>query len=331
MNTPPRVSIGLPVYNGERHLHAAIDSILAQTYGDFELIISDNASTDSTGEICRQYARQDARVAYHLLPENVGAAENFNRVFHQARGEYFKWAAHDDVCLPTFLERCVTALDAAPRSVVLCMPRTTLIDSAGRVVGDHDDELDLRQRFATGRMAELAVKILSCGCHSIFGLIRRDVLARTRLIGAYVASDTVLLSELAAEGQLWEIPERLFLARIHEDCSHRKFKTLEEYAEWFAPRGNGKYVRFLRTKLALEQVKGIARSSMSPLEKPLCATAFTAAWTARQARIDGGAMKQRLFRRLGLRGKAAAGAAQSVSTNGAAHQELDVSVNQSVN
>ena len=103
----PRVTIGLPVYNGEDFLESALDTLLAQTYTDFELVIADNASTDRTGEICRRAAR-DARVRYHRNDENVGAMRNFNRVFELARGEYFMWAAHDDAHEPDYLRRCVS-------------------------------------------------------------------------------------------------------------------------------------------------------------------------------------------------------------------------------
>jgi glycosyltransferase involved in cell wall biosynthesis len=119
MATPPRVSIGLPVYNGERFLKDALDSILSQTYRDFELIISDNASSDHTEEICRRYAARDERVRYYRYDNNVGAARNFNRVFQLSRGEYFKWAAHDDICSPGFLQRCVKILDS-DTAVVVC-------------------------------------------------------------------------------------------------------------------------------------------------------------------------------------------------------------------
>src|SRR4051794_3298661 len=94
---PPKLSIGLPVYNGENFLAHAVDSILAQDFRDFELIISDNASTDRTAEICRGYAESDPRVRYVRFETNQGGSRNFCYVFELARGEYFKWAAHDDV------------------------------------------------------------------------------------------------------------------------------------------------------------------------------------------------------------------------------------------
>ena len=112
--TKPSVSIGLPVYNGEPFVERAINAVLAQTYSDFELVISDNGSTDRTEEICREFAGRDARVKYVRAERNQGAIWNFNRVFELSQGEYFKWAAADDVFLPTFLEKCAQVLDDNP-------------------------------------------------------------------------------------------------------------------------------------------------------------------------------------------------------------------------
>src|SRR5688572_7662493 len=123
----PKVSIGLPVYNGENYLSQALDSLLGQTYSDFELIISDNGSTDRTQEICRAYAIKDRRVRYFRSATNRGAAWNFNNVFALSSGKYFKWAAHDDICAPEFLERCLEVLECDP-GIVVCFPKTMQMD-----------------------------------------------------------------------------------------------------------------------------------------------------------------------------------------------------------
>ena len=135
----PLVSIGMPVYNGERFIRQAVESILAQDYKDFELIISDNASTDGTGGICQGDADRDARVRYVHNDVNIGACLNHKRVFEMGRGDYFKWAAHDDECLPTFLARCMETFEEAPRSVVLVYPQSLLIDGEGRPMGEYWD------------------------------------------------------------------------------------------------------------------------------------------------------------------------------------------------
>src|SRR5450759_3059115 len=116
----PLVSIGLPVYNAERYLSRALDSLLAQDYPNVELIVSDNASVDGTEEICRSYAQRDARVHYDRADRNMGAIWNFNRVFELASGEYFMWTAHDDLRDRRYVSACVAALRARPDAVLCC-------------------------------------------------------------------------------------------------------------------------------------------------------------------------------------------------------------------
>src|SRR5512141_2931759 len=123
MITSPRISIGLPVYNGEKYLELTIKSILAQSFTDFELIIADNASTDRTQEICQIYAARDRRIRYLRNEQNLGAAPNHNRVFQLSSGEYFKWSGYDDLIKPDFLAKCIDILDRNP-SVAICMPKT---------------------------------------------------------------------------------------------------------------------------------------------------------------------------------------------------------------
>ena len=130
----PRVTIGLPVYNGENYLAEAIESLLSQTFTDFELVICDNGSTDRTEQVCRAFAARDARIRYYRESQNRGLAWNFSRTFELARGRYFKWQAHDDLCGPTLLERSVEALDRDPALVLACA-RRTIIDHDGAGAG----------------------------------------------------------------------------------------------------------------------------------------------------------------------------------------------------
>jgi glycosyltransferase involved in cell wall biosynthesis len=204
----------MPVYNGERYLAEALDSIVSQTYTDFELVISDNASTDATEEICRGYASRDERIRYHRGEVNRGAAWNYNRVFALSRGKYFKWASHDDRCAPAFLERCVAALDASP-DVVVSYPRTTVIDARGGTIDMEEDDLQLDSRNVVRRFSNCLSPMKLCH-NVIFGLMRRDVLAGTGLIGTYLASDRCLVAELSLYGPFEEISERLFFRRKHD-------------------------------------------------------------------------------------------------------------------
>lgn len=213
IRSEPRVSIGMPVYNGERLLRQAIDSILAQTFADFELIISDNASTDATPEICRGYAARDARIQYVAHAMNRGAAWNHQRLVELARAPYFTWAHADDVRAPRHLERCIEEFERAPPSVVLVCTQGLIVDEQGQPRSIRQDSMDLRQPLASDRLRQA---IQNAGwCNVIFGLIRTHVLRACRPLGGYPHADVALVHELAIRGQFWEIPEDLFYRGWH--------------------------------------------------------------------------------------------------------------------
>src|ERR1700691_2946887 len=138
MSAAPPISIGMPVYNGEKYIVEALDSILGQTYADFELIISDNASEDRTAEICQDFVKKDPRIRYFRQPSNLGAPRNFNFVFEQSGGQYFKWAADNDVCDHDLLGICKKVLDDRPE-VVLCFGKTVAIDQHGSILSPFED------------------------------------------------------------------------------------------------------------------------------------------------------------------------------------------------
>ena len=262
----PRVSIGLPVYNGERFLEATLESICGQTFGDFQLIISDNASTDGTESICLRHAAADKRVRYFRNASNQGAAYNFNRVFELSSGEYFKWAAHDDVYAPTYLEECVAGLDQNP-SAVLCFPKVRFIDESGRMVDDHGYKarglsLNPHERFFE---IVLPTHIIT----EIFGLIRAECLKQTPLIAGYASSDRVLLGELALHGRFVEIPDYLFFHREHAERSANVFVTLHSYLKWFDP-GQADRVVFPTWKLLGEHLLSISRPPLNGTERLRC-------------------------------------------------------------
>lgn len=178
MNTQsPKVSIGLPVYNGENFIKEAINSILNQTFEDFELIISDNASTDQTEAICHTYVAQDQRVRYFRNLENLEAAENFNRVFQSAIGKYFKWADHDDLCAFTFLAECVNVLDREP-TIILCHARTITINAQGKAFKKLISNTESSSTIPYKRFREVINEQIFQSSNLISGLIRADVLKK---------------------------------------------------------------------------------------------------------------------------------------------------------
>jgi glycosyltransferase involved in cell wall biosynthesis len=254
----PRVSIGMPVYNGDRYVEESIRSLLAQTYTDFELIISDNGSSDSTKMLCRRLAAEDERICYVRQVENLGAAANFNKVFALSRGEYFKWAAHDDLCDPRFLESCVAILDER-EDVVLAFTRCQEIDEEGvpgRICPSRSkpDSLSVRERFAT-------MIIEPSPFVPVFGLVRRDVLARTGLIGSYAGSDRPLIGELALHGLTYEVPELLFFYRVHPQQSWGHARPVRSLEAWFDPARANKHT-MPKWRLLIEHERTIWRAPL---------------------------------------------------------------------
>jgi glycosyltransferase involved in cell wall biosynthesis len=208
----PRVSIGLPVYNGERYLALTIENHLAQSFGDFELIVSDNASTDATADICRQFAARDRRIRYVRQPHNVGVTRNFNGVVAHATAPYFKWSSADDLVAPDLLAKCVAVLDG-DSSIVLVHSRTSFIDADGNILPREAPALHLMEEQPSARLNRLWERLAFCNAQ--YGVMRRESLCRMRLFGPYVGSDLCFLAELSLHGKFYEIEEHLLHRRLH--------------------------------------------------------------------------------------------------------------------
>jgi|SRR5579862_268477 len=275
----PRLCIGLPVYNGENYVAQAIDSLLAQTFTDFRLIISDNASSDRTAEICRDFSRRDARIDYVRHDHNRGAAWNFNHLTGRARGEYFKWAPHDDLCAPEFTARCIAALDTHP-DAVLAYPRSHIIDAHGTIVASYREPIAAHAATPWARFRSV---VRNSGlCHSAFGVIRLDVLRTTRLWGPYPASDTVLLAELALRGKFIEVDAPLLLQRDHAARASRVHGSDADEAVWLAPANVGRPARRHWAVLA-NDLGAIVRAPVSTGQKLRCMCVM-AYWSLRRWR-----------------------------------------------
>jgi len=220
------------VYNGERFLSEAVDSILAQTYRDFELILSDNASTDGTAAICRKYADQDCRVRYVRNASNIGVYRNCNKVIGLSRGHYFKLACADDVCHLDLLARCVETLDS-DASIVATYPKTRFIAEDGKWLALTDPGWHLMSDSRLERMRY----VISSGhwVNLFYGLTRSRDLAQTRLFPHYAGGDCSLLGELCLRGRFLEIPEYLFFRRIHP-----KAASQNPDLEWQSLQFNGR-------------------------------------------------------------------------------------------
>jgi glycosyltransferase involved in cell wall biosynthesis len=234
----PQVSIGLPVHNGQAFVGDTLRSLLAQTFTDFELLISDNGSRDETWEICAEFAGGDSRIRLYRSEQNRGVAWNYRNVLEHARGQYFRWASADDLFAAESLACCVEVLEQRP-DAVLCYPKTTLIDKAGNTLGQYEDNLNLQDEDPCSRYRQVIRRLGLVNI--IYGLMRTEVVRRTGLIGSYPGADEAFVSELALHGKFVEIDRPLFFRRMHDQASSG-LQSGEEVQVYLNPASEGKVV-----------------------------------------------------------------------------------------
>lgn len=270
----PLLSLGMPVFNGENFLSKALASVLGQSFGDFELLVSDNASTDKTAEICASYARIDQRIQYSRNSSNIGLVDNHNKLVGLARGEYFMWIAHDDVLDQAYVARCVDMLQHDP-DAVLCFANTTNIDEQGHTVREPNPNqipsilLQLDSPDPIVRFRNIIQ--LNHQCQPIYGIIRTQFLKQTRLNGKYADSDRVLLAELALRGRFLMIRDALFIHREHQQRSVYAYRSRQARTVLMDPSQAGKIV-FPYWREFWEFLASVRLSPLSRIDR------FTASW-----------------------------------------------------
>ena len=275
-STRPRVSIGLPVYNGERYLAEAIESILAQSFSNFELIICDNRSTDKTPEICQKYASHDLRIRYFRNDHNLGASPNYNRTFSLSNGDYFKWIAHDDVLTKDYLKKCLAALEANPHAV-LCQSLIQYIDTNGENLGIYDSRLHGTEAVqASIRFA--AITLLPHPCNEVFGLIRKNGLVKKDPMGTFHGGDRALLAELALCGQFIQLREPLSKMRLHPARYTESQTRPRDRMAWHDTQSRGK-MHFPTWRLYREYLTIVWTKTKSPGERLYCYGHLLRWWT----------------------------------------------------
>jgi glycosyltransferase involved in cell wall biosynthesis len=211
VTTVPLLSIGMPVYNGERTMRSALESLLAQTLTDFELILSDNASSDGSWDVIQEFAARDPRVRAFRQPRNIGANANYTALFRAARGKYFKWASSNDWCAPEFLQCCVEQLEADP-GAVLVAPRTRLFESDPAVFQDYLGDIACTQPDPVDRFKHVGERLALNNV--VNGVARADALRQTHLVEHYPSADVVLVAHLALLGRIVLLPQPLFYRRM---------------------------------------------------------------------------------------------------------------------
>lgn len=261
----PRLIIALAVYNGEKYVAQAIESILTQTFTDFRLLIGDNASTDGTSEICQKYAEQDSRITYHRHAENIGASANHNFLFQPGDAPYFKWAAHDDVLKPEYLEKCIELLDRNP-SMAIAHSLSVEIDENGKQLKTYDCELRLNGSLPQTRFRNI---LWTNYFNEVFGVMRNKLIQNTNLYGSYVGADRNFTAEMILQGDVGYVEEYLFLRRHHAEAFTTKLLDDAARLEWFDPQA--KTPTFLASYVKFRQYFiSITALSLSISEKLAC-------------------------------------------------------------
>ncbi len=269
MTAMPRLSIGLPVYNGENYLAESLDALLGQSYENFELIISDNASTDGTGDICRRYGKRDSRIRYIRQVRNIGLAPNHNVVLREARGELFKWASNDDLYARDLLKCCIEALDEYPQ-VVLAHSWTAMIDSTGAVTRADRYRLATASSRAPERFRSM---LFDTGSDDSEGVIRTSVLRQVSPYNSYQRSDRTLTAEIGLHGPFYTIPDWLYFRRDHPEAAVRAYPKVQTWCANLDPRRADRF-RNPAVRLYAEYLWGYAaairRAPLSTADRSEC-------------------------------------------------------------
>jgi len=293
--TPPAVTLGLPVYNGEKYLAHGLTRLLQQDYEDFDLIITDNASTDGTQEICRRFAERDPRIRYYRNATNIGLAANHNRAFELSNSKYFKWVAYDDDFPPGMLSGLVAAISACPPTVSLVYAQCEFIDDSGKTLWVGSDHVGKDSPWPHKRLSHFLRNISVS--NSMYGLIPSEVLRKTRLHGLFPISDHVLVAELAMLGILVEVQQPLLRIRQHSGRTFTATKDPRTLRELYAP---GKADDFppvgLRTHMELELIKSAATLPLSMRDRILCTATAIVQPQVTSLRTLLGRYRRKLFR-----------------------------------
>jgi glycosyltransferase involved in cell wall biosynthesis len=286
----PKVSIGLPVRNGARYLEQSLDALLAQSFTDFELIISDNASTDSTTAICKSYAARDPRIRFLRQADNIGSAANHNEVFRRARGKYFKWASDDDLYDPDLIRRCVEILETRSE-VVVAHCWDAVIDETGQIIDRPEYVLDTASSDPVARLRSL---LFVSGGNDIYGVIRTGVMRRTHLHGSYHNADRTFVAELALYGPFQQVPDVLYYRRDHAARTSRRNTGVRSRAAILDP-ARASRLRHPMVRIGAEYVAGylaaIWRAPLTPVERARCTVQVTM-WVV--SRVSPGPLRRRM-------------------------------------
>ena len=259
----PAITVGLPVFNGQDLIQVAVNSMLGQSFTDFELVICDNASSDETENICRELADLDNRVKYFRNESNIGAAANFRRVVNLASGKYFKWLGVDDFCDSSYLERTKEILDTR-LDVSNCCSKVFIVDEKGQKLRKYDDAQHLDDDAPSKRFIQFLAQ--DSWVNSVYGLMRTQTLKNTSIMGTFPGSDIVVMAEMSLHGKFIELPDYLFYRRIHPaaysfECSN------EKQQDFYNPGHQNRTFSMYHTRHLIEHLRSVFRVPIPFSEK----------------------------------------------------------------
>lgn len=263
----PRVTIGMPIYNEERFLKSALESLLAQDYGNIQIVISDNASTDGTAAIGQQAAREDDRIRYFRCAENIGAAANFRRVADMADGDYFMWAAGHDEWSTNLISQSVAVLEDNADAAI-AFATSYWIDEAGERQDRDADYPDTRGKSIFARF----FTVFWGNMHPVLSVMRTTALQKTKNMQSFAGADLVLLSDMILMGD--------FVHAANASWNRRDIRVKESHSERMK-RYTGKEYGQARTaldrkfpllRLPFEILRVVLVSSTSIINKILILT-----------------------------------------------------------
>ena len=270
----PLISIGMCVYNEERFISQALDSLLSQTYRNFELIIVDNASEDATGQICQDYQSRDNRIRYFRNAANIGGAGSSKLVLAKSSGKYFMLAGGHDLWHPDYISECLNVLESDPQ-VVLCYAQVLVIDQNGhhqQLVKKAIDTRSLddfdRCRATIWGLSRIPI------CDPIYGLMRTDSLRRAGLRNVW-GPDNLILIELSLNGAIAQVKNPLYYRRMNRNPSKDVALWTEKYLERIDPENIKKRIVLTYSRMCYEYFKIISRSDFTiPQKMTLFVDAF---------------------------------------------------------
>jgi len=270
----PTVVVGLPVFNGEKFLGEAIESVLTQSFSDFRLILIDNGSTDSTPDICARYAAADRRIVHRREPQPRGAANHFNQCFQPGGAPYFKWMGQDEFLASDYLARMVALLRQQPDAVI-AHGRTGVIDEGGRLIGTCDDEVSL----AAHRTSDRFWRALCAGSlPEQGGLMRAETMARTRLHGGWAGSERNFMIEMVLLGPVIYDDAQISARRESTDGCLRRAVSLGARQNWCDPSRRSAMPAGLA--VASEALRSIRTMPIAALDRVAC-SGLLGRWTVR--------------------------------------------------